>query len=270
MDMTVWGLRAGACYVLCMDYQAAANRVEAFAKMLGQSRAFSTGTVGTSAAFERIRENAEDAIRRQLPAVRKIADRMTDVDSDRLRAYPSGSWAWSDAYVAVLEILGELESAEELEMMFKAPGPTLSASGLHPWIWNAAKDLWSNHHHRQAVQDAYTKVETMARSQLGVYHLSGKDLWAKAFSTDSPTEEMPRLRFDMDPAIRDRWTSAHEGAQRFGMGCAQGIRNWAAHDLDEAEERLAIEYLAALSVLARWVESAQVEKGGGVQEGGVP
>ena len=55
-----------------------------------------------------------------------------------------------------------------------------------------------------------------------------------------------------------RWTSAHEGAQYLGMGCAQGIRNAQAHGTDDLDEQEALEQLAALSVLARWVESSSV------------
>ena len=71
---------------------------------------------------------------------------------------------------------------------------------------------------------------------------------------------MPRLRF---PKIKkderpDDWTSAHEGAMHLGMGCAQGIRNRRAHSSDDITEQEALEQLAALSVLARWVDECEV------------
>ncbi len=39
----------------------------------------------------------------------------------------------------------------------------------------------------------------------------------------------------------------------------QGIRNIATHNLKEPDEQEALELLAALSVLARWIERAEVE-----------
>ncbi len=43
-----------------------------------------------------------------------------------------------------------------------------------------------------------------------------------------------------------------------GMGCAQGIRNPQAHPSPDITEEEALEQLAALSVLARWVDACDV------------
>ena len=43
-----------------------------------------------------------------------------------------------------------------------------------------------------------------------------------------------------------------------GMGCAQGIRNAQAHPSDDLTEQEALEQLAALGVLARWVDECNV------------
>ena len=43
-----------------------------------------------------------------------------------------------------------------------------------------------------------------------------------------------------------------------GMGCAQGIRNPQTHPSDDITEQEALEQLAALSVLARWVDECDV------------
>ena len=44
----------------------------------------------------------------------------------------------------------------------------------------------------------------------------------------------------------------------FGQGCALSIRNLNAHGTRELPEQEALEYLAALSVLARWVDECDV------------
>lgn len=159
---------------------------------------------------------------------------------------------------AVVRLIGIIERQQETAAIFTPTGPQLAATGLHPWVWNAARDLWSDGHHRNAVADAANKIETMLHAKLGRHDVSGKDLYAQAFTTANPKIDSPRLRFPGLPGGTQRWTSAHDGAMHFGMGCAQGLRNWAAHSLDDADEQLALEYLAALSVLARWIEQAAV------------
>ena len=42
------------------------------------------------------------------------------------------------------------------------------------------------------------------------------------------------------------------------MGCSMGIRNGAAHTTEPIDEQMGLEYLAAFSVLARWVEAADI------------
>jgi hypothetical protein len=95
--------------------------------------------------------------------------------------------------------------------------------------------------------------------KLGRHDISGADLVTQAFSTEPAKPGYPRLRFaDLTPDS-ERWRSAHQGAMHFGRGCVQGIRNWAAHDTVAVDEQQALEYLAALSVLARWIEAAEVD-----------
>ena len=47
-------------------------------------------------------------------------------------------------------------------------------------------------------------------------------------------------------------------ARNLGMGCAQGIRNPQAHPSPDITEQEALEQVAALSVLARWVDECDV------------
>jgi hypothetical protein len=163
-------------------------------------------------------------------------------------------WPWDGCYDACLEIRGALSSARDAAEILGKQGPRLAAESLHPWIWHAAVDLWSNGHHRQAVLDAYNKVEQMTQYKTGRLDVSGKSLWGEIFNVALPQRGRARLRFPGIPADSERFIGAHEGALHFGMGCAQGIRNWAAHTSDDADDQQALEYLAALSVLARWVE----------------
>ena len=42
------------------------------------------------------------------------------------------------------------------------------------------------------------------------------------------------------------------------MGCSKGIRNAVAHTTADIDQQIGLEYLAAFSVLARWVEATIV------------
>ncbi|WP_089011300.1 TIGR02391 family protein [Micromonospora inositola] len=82
----------------------------------------------------------------------------------------------------------------------------------------------------------------------------------------SPGGTSPRLRSTSPAGVlaevdgSQTFHSLHRGVMAFAEGCYAAIRNPASHvvqaDLSEDE---ALEQLAALSVLARWVDSATVE-----------
>ena len=48
------------------------------------------------------------------------------------------------------------------------------------------------------------------------------------------------------------WRSRHDGLHLLAQGAFAGIRNVATHTDNEWSEQIAVEHLAALSVVARW------------------
>ena len=168
---------------------------------------------------------------------------------------------WDPAEKAAWRLLGILDNQDEWERILGPQGPVLAAGGLHPWVWNAAVNLWDGGHYKQAVHAAWNAVEQQTRLKLDRGNLSGKDLYAQAFSTKSGRRlRFSRIRQETDDGKTiPEWISAHEGAMYFGMGCAQGIRNLQAHGTEHLDEQEALEYVAALSVLARWVDTADVD-----------
>lgn len=198
------------------------------------------------------------------PLVEAIA-REIDPDNTALLTSTSSfnEWPIADTHVEVVRLIGILQRQEDFKRIFGPAGPTLAASGLHPWVWNAVASLWDDEHYEPAVHQAWLAVQLQTQLKVGRRDLHGKDLYAQAFSTRDPTDKMPRLRFShIDRDERpDDWTSAHEGAMHLGMGCAQGIRNPQAHPSDDITEQEALEQLAALSVLARWVDQCQPVNG---------
>jgi hypothetical protein len=151
--------------------------------------------------------------------------------------------------------------AEDLEERERRPDlPGLDPADLHPWVVEAAARLWKDGHQRQAVQAAASAVENWLRAKTGVHQGSIASLAASAFSSADPTPDAPRLRFSgFEPVGSDGWKSAHDGAGAFGRGCFLRIRNLYTHHDGEAEQE-DLEALAALSLLARWIDGAEVVK----------
>jgi hypothetical protein len=154
---------------------------------------------------------------------------------------------------AVLEDLEEKEKTPDL--------PGLDAADFHPWVAEAAARLWQDGHRRQAVQAAASAVENWLRAKTNAHQGSIASLAASAFSPDEPKPGSPRLRFSgFDPVRSDGWNSAHEGAGAFGRGCFLRIRNLYAHHDRQQDEQEDLEALSSLSLLARWIDSAEVVK----------
>ena len=67
-----------------------------------------------------------------------------------------------------------------------------------------------------------------------------------------------RLWLPGDPKD-SKWTSRQEGLHHLSSGAYAGIRNVAAHSHDPGwSEQEAVEYLAVLSIVARWADETEV------------
>lgn len=197
-------------------------------------------------------------IRALLPVVRRIA---VAVEPDLQNAFVEQPrrWEWSSVHDGLIRLRGLLEHDQELTEILGPLGPAAAADQLHPWVWGSAASLWDDGYHREAVQAAATQVEMHTRAKVGRPELSGADLMMQAWATDSPRREpVRRLRLSEFQPGTETFISAHEGAKFFGAGCMLGIRNLLTHTLDQPPPQVALEHLAALSVLARWVEAAEV------------
>ncbi len=195
----------------------------------------------------------EAAIDRMEPFIEEVA---RSLGERRVADVAGGSYS---AMAVANRLIGRLEDAEDWERTFGPGGPTLAANRLHPWVWEAAARLWDGGHYDSAVHAAYKTVERQTQVSISRLDLDGKALYGQAFSTKDPSPGEKRLRFpDINRTEEPkRWTSAHEGARNLGMGCAQGIRNPQAHPSPDLTEQEALEQLAALSVLARWVDECE-------------
>lgn len=203
-------------------------------------------------------KSTEEEIRRQLFAVRAIAAEVHPDVLNRFLEKPSQyGWTWEEVKHGLDELSGALQSREQVEELLAPRGPQLKADALHPVVWQAAARLWDQGNRRLALQTAATMLDAHLQGKLGVVRPSGYDLVTLAFNPNAKSSSKV-LRFRQYPEGSEDWTSAHQGAMAFGQGCMLAIRNLATHRVDEPDPQLALEQLAALSVLARWIDDAEV------------
>ena len=163
---------------------------------------------------------------------------------------------------ACTRLIGQIQSRSDIEEMLgdHDASPRLAANQFHPHVWTAASAQWSTGHRHEAVLAAAKAVNSMLQAKLNRRDVSEVNLVQEAFSQSDPTATRPRLRFAMIQDERTR-ESMTQGALSFGVGCFQAIRNPVGHlpnDEHELSEQEALERLAALSLLARWIDQADL------------
>lgn len=195
----------------------------------------------------------EQVLDRVLPGWRARADQRPQ----KLREYEP----WGHLRDCASRGIAALKRQDELREKLGDDAPLISAAQLHPWVWEGARSLWQSGHYRSAVEDAAKKLNAETQNKVGRRDLSETDLFKQAFTIEAAVAGKARLR-RRSPDGSDTYKSEQRGAMALAEGIYAGIRNPFNHeDPTDIGEQTALEYLAALSVLARWVDEAQVEKG---------
>lgn len=194
--------------------------------------------------------HVEQVLDRVLPEWRHADDRTAEV---RHKARWNHLRDWAGRGIAALR------REQELREKLGNDAPQISAGQLHPWVWGGARSLWQSGHYRSAVEGAAKKLNAETQNKVGRRDISETDLFKQAFSLDAPAHGKPRLR-RKEPDDTDTCKSVQGGAWALAEGIYAGIRNPFNHeDPRDIDEQTALEYLAALSVLARWVGDGEVE-----------
>jgi uncharacterized protein (TIGR02391 family) len=164
---------------------------------------------------------------------------------------------------AAMRLLSRIDAYQEITTMLGTTSlaPQMSANSLHEKVWTAAQAQWQTEHYHEAVLAAAKAVNSLLQAKIRRRDVSEVKLVREAFSERPPTPGKPRLRF---PAVADEQTrdSLRQGAMDFGAGCFGAIRNPVGHlpnDEVDLSFQGALERLAALSLLARWVDEAELE-----------
>ncbi|GAA4784127.1 hypothetical protein GCM10023351_32070 [Microbacterium gilvum] len=136
--------------------------------------------------------------------------------------------------------------------------PTIEPTLLHLLVWAAAQRLWNDGHLRQAVAAAAEAVNGQMKQLTKRNDASDTALWQQAFATGDAQPGKPRLRWPGNPDDQDVKTM-RMGLVSFAPGVNMVIRNPATHVADDFVEQDALEQLATLSVLAKFVDACEIE-----------
>ncbi|MGN7131910.1 TIGR02391 family protein [Rhodococcoides corynebacterioides] len=223
-------------------------------KFVHQTEIVASTTPGVIASFPR---ESDEVIAAQAYVVEQIMNRV--VPNWRTGVGKDSYHRWGEHREAAVRARAQLVRKQEIEENLGENAPELSAAELHPWIWEGAKSLWQSGHYREAVGGAIRKLNAETQNKVDRRDVSETDLFKQALSMDEPKVGKSRLRRMKDDGS-DTYKSVQRGAMALAEGVFAGIRNPLSHEVDqELSEQEALEYLAALSVLARWVDQSDVE-----------
>lgn len=199
----------------------------------------------------------ETEVAQQAQIAEKIFDRV--IPHWRTEIELRKSNRWTRHREAAIRAKEELLRQDEVRKNLGDDAPELSAAKFHPWIWSGAQSLWRSGHYRSAVEDAAKKLNAETQNKLGQRGLSETKLFQEAYSEKPAAPGKSRLRRTKNDGS-DTYKSMQRGAMALAEGIYAGIRNPFNHeDPKDIDEQVALEYLAALSVLARWVDESEVE-----------
>lgn len=199
-----------------------------------------------------------DEIVKKAHVVEQILDRVIPTWRNDLEKLDNKRWQVHRQ--AALRAVSEIKHREEIAEKLGDNAPQISAAALHPWVWESARSLWQSGHYRAAVQAAVTKLNAETQNKVGRRDISEKALFSESYSSNAPEPGKARLRPANDDGGKTA-SSIRRGIASLAEGLYAAIRNPASHDLlDELEEHVALEQLAVVSVLARFIDDSAVIK----------
>jgi len=153
--------------------------------------------------------------------------------------------------------LGRLRNDAETRAMIGSNAPTMKADALHPLVWDAASKRWDSGHYSDAVQRAATFLNAHVQDITGRTDVSDNDLMSQTFSLSAPQPDKPRLRWPGDDSNLTV-KAMRVGILNMSQGVFSAIRNPATHSTEDMERQEALEQLATLSILARWIDRCEL------------
>jgi hypothetical protein len=163
----------------------------------------------------------------------------------------------ADVLGACGQVLGRLDAMVHRAEAFAAP--SINTTGFHSLVWSAAQRLWRDGYPLQAVKAAADAVTAQMKTVTGRNDAPETSLWQQAFSENEPQLDKPRLRWPGEQNDKSV-SNMNDGLRLFAPGVQMTIRNPAAHSGETMSEHDALERLATLSLLAKWLDQCDILK----------
>lgn len=157
------------------------------------------------------------------------------------------------------EQIVKLSEGTAIQAQLRSDAGTIVGENLHAWVWTTETSRkWHKDEYVDAITEAAKSVNEHVQSKAGRDNLGETKLFQELYS-DKPAEVgKPRLRFGETNQLTER--DRRTGAMYFSVGWYTAIRNVLSHSSGMALEKYrALEYLAALSIIARWAQEAIVD-----------
>ena len=140
-----------------------------------------------------------------------VIDAWLTVTQPKPLFYPDDVLAVCNGIIGRLE--GMIKRAEAEEPL------QVDVEAMNPLIWGAARKLWNDEHHREAVLAASGALVQHVKQLTGMFDVDETKVWQLVFSSDEPQIDRPRLRWPGDPkdqtvrSMKD--SSLRSGVARF-------------------------------------------------------
>lgn len=237
-----------------MDEPWVIERLEWWIDTARAARAPRTGARSTSEGFMWSSHKSYPEMRKRSAQTRSIIVKVLGHDDVPNLLRRDDNAYWIDQGIDFAEhALAVMRTREETRARLGTSAPTMKADALHSLIWDAASNRWESGHYSDAVQRAATALSGHVKDLTGRYELGDSELVAQAFSPSPPQAGKPRLRWpgnDDDLTVK----AMRVGILNMGQGVFAAIRNPATHSTEELPKQEALEQLATLSVLTRWID----------------
>lgn len=195
-----------------------------------------------------------------IQGIMRHIDSETDIsslDPSTPIVYPSDrSYFYSRVVRQCDRLIGIIENDSRLRQIIGSHEPFLSSSGLATDVTEAAASYWGDRHYTEAVRQAYLKLERKAQQKLGT-EVDGSNLWEQCFA------KAGGLKISGIKGNSKTKDSVQQGVQRLAQSASLLIRNPISHTLTEENgmsKEEALEYLAILSCLSRWLDKCSQSK----------
>lgn len=200
----------------------------------------------------KVRQNraAQESAKRQAPLARRLLNSLeTDLGNFKIGGMGGG---WTAAREVTIHGLGLIAALREGDEWFRPATPALDLANLHELVWKPASTYWNMQDRPRAIEAAYRAIQAQIQHLLARTDVDGTVLFEQAFSP-LPKEGFTRL-WRSGPRDTDTWKSRQQGLMKLGQAVAMGVRNVLAHSEAELTPVEAMETLATLSLLARWID----------------